>query len=182
VRLLPRGLILRAKAAVRMAELRGLRCDELAPGGSPLAGADGRLLEGTRGGGPAKAATAGSGTSPTRWPPAPSRRSRCPRRAQRARPARRLHTRHTRLRPDREPAHRGSPQPPPLAPAGPQEPAQTRETRPCHSQTQRDTAGPGASTQIRSDVLDLRKSRLKTLAHRSRPAQRAPRHPLPIRR
>jgi hypothetical protein len=50
--------------------------------------------------------------------------------------------------------------------------------RPCHSWTQRDTAGPGASTQIRLDVLDLRKCRLKTLAHRPRPRagrSRAPR-------
>ena len=45
----------------------------------------------------------------------------------------------------------------PLAPAGPQEPARTpgipSVVRPCHSWTQRDTAGPGASTQIRLDVL-----------------------------
>ena len=58
-------------------------------------------------------------------------------------------------------------------PAGPQEPAQTpgipSVMRPCHSWTQRDTAGPGASAQIRLDVLDLRKCRLKTLAHRPRP-------------
>ena len=58
-------------------------------------------------------------------------------------------------------------------PAGPQKPAQTpgipSVMRPCHSWTQRDTAGPGASTQIRLDVLDLRKCRLKTLAHRPRP-------------
>ena len=67
-------------------------------------------------------------------------------------------------------------------PAGPQEPAQTpgipSVMRPCHSWTQRDTAGPGASTQIRLDVLDLRKCRLKTLAHRPRPhagRSRAPR-------
>ena len=42
-------------------------------------------------------------------------------------------------------------------PAGPPEPAQTPRIpsvmRPCHSWTQRDTAGPGASTQIWLDVL-----------------------------
>jgi hypothetical protein len=54
--------------------------------------------------------------------------------------------------------------------------------RPCHSWTQRDTTGPGASTQIRLDVLDLRKCLLKTLAHRLRPVQGAPGHPLSIRR
>ena len=58
-------------------------------------------------------------------------------------------------------------------PAGPQKTAQTpgipSVMRPCHSWTQRDTAGPGASTQIRLDVPDLRKYRLKTLAHRLRP-------------
>ena len=62
-------------------------------------------------------------------------------------------------------------------PAGPQEPAQTpgipSVMRPCPSWTQRDTAGPGASTQIRLDVLDLRKRRLKTLAHRPRAPRRA---------
>jgi hypothetical protein len=41
--------------------------------------------------------------------------------------------------------------------------------RPCHSWTQRDTAGPAASTQTRLDVLDLRKCRLESLAHGSRP-------------
>ena len=41
--------------------------------------------------------------------------------------------------------------------------------RPCHSWTQRDTAGPGASTQIRLDLFDLRKCGLKSLAHRPRP-------------
>jgi hypothetical protein len=104
------------------------------------------------------------------------------RRAQRARPARRLCTLHTRLRPDRQPAHRGSPQLQPLAPRWPTKAAQTRGIPsvmcPCHSWTQRDTAGPGASTQIRLDVLDLRKCRLKTLAHRPRPRagrSRAPR-------
>ena len=49
----------------------------------------------------------------------PARRSRCPRRAQRACPPRRLRPLHTRLRPDRQPAHRGSPQPQPLAPRWP---------------------------------------------------------------
>jgi hypothetical protein len=49
----------------------------------------------------------------------PARRGRCPRRAQRPRPARRLRPLHTRLRPDRQPAHRGSPQPQPLAPRWP---------------------------------------------------------------
>ena len=42
-------------------------------------------------------------------------------------------------------------------PAGPQEPAQTpgipSVMRPCHSWTQRDTAGPETSAQIRLDVL-----------------------------
>jgi hypothetical protein len=41
--------------------------------------------------------------------------------------------------------------------------------RPCHSWTQRDTAGPAAFTEIRLDVLDLRKCRLESLAHGSRP-------------
>ena len=54
--------------------------------------------------------------------------------------------------------------------------------RPCHSQTQRDTAGPGASTEIRLDVLDLRKYRLKTLAHRLRSRTGRSRHPFSIRR
>ena len=48
-------------------------------------------------------------------------------------------------------------------PAGPQEPAQTpgilSVMRPCHSWTQRDTAGPDTSAQIRLDVCDLRKYR-----------------------
>ena len=48
-------------------------------------------------------------------------------------------------------------------PAGPQEPAQTpgivSVMRPCHSWTQRDTAGPDPSAQIRLDVCDLRKYR-----------------------
>ena len=74
----------------------------------------------------------------------PTRRRRGPRRAQRARPARRLCPRHTRLRPDRQPAHRRSPQPQPLAPAGPQEPAHTPESRPS---CVRATAGP-SGTQL----------------------------------
>ncbi len=48
-------------------------------------------------------------------------------------------------------------------PAGPQEPAQTpgipSVMRPCHSWTQRDTAGPDTSAQIRLHLCDLRKCR-----------------------
>ena len=48
-------------------------------------------------------------------------------------------------------------------PAGPQEPARTpgilSVMRPCHSWTQRDTAGPETSAQIRLHVCDLRKYR-----------------------
>jgi hypothetical protein len=48
-------------------------------------------------------------------------------------------------------------------PAGPQEPAQTpgipSVMRPCHSWTQRDTAGPDTSAPIRLHVYDLRKYR-----------------------
>jgi hypothetical protein len=50
-------------------------------------------------------------------------------------------------------------------PAGPQEPAQTpgilSAIRPCHSWTQRDTAGPAPSSQIRLHLCDLRKCRLE---------------------
>jgi hypothetical protein len=48
-------------------------------------------------------------------------------------------------------------------PASPQEPAQASGIlsvmRPCHSWTQRDTAGPETSSQIRVHVCDLRKYR-----------------------
>jgi hypothetical protein len=58
-------------------------------------------------------------------------------------------------------------------PAGPQNPAQPpgipSVMRPCHSRTQRDTTGPGASIQIRLDLSDLRKCRRKSLARRPRP-------------
>jgi hypothetical protein len=105
----------------------------------------------------------------------PARRGRCPRRAQRARHARRLCPLHTRLRPDHQPAHRASPQPSQWPPTGPQEPAQSpgipSAMRPCHSWTQRDTAEPGTLIQIRLDVLGLRKYRLKSLAHGSRPRE-----------
>jgi hypothetical protein len=37
--------------------------------------------------------------------------------------------------------------------------------RPCHSWTQRDTAGPGTSTQIRLNLFDLRKHGVETRAH-----------------
>ena len=127
----------------------------------------------------------GTGTQPARrpttfamprcrcgWPPAPRPPSRCPRRAQRACPPHHLRPLHTRLRPDRQPALDRVLRPSQRPPAGPQEPAQTpgipSVMRPCHSWTQQDTAGPGATTQIRLDVLDLRKCRLKTLAHRLR--------------
>jgi hypothetical protein len=50
-----------------------------------------------------------------------------------------------------------------LPPAGPQEPAQApgipSVMRPCHSWTQRDTAGPETSVQIRLHACDLRKYR-----------------------
>jgi hypothetical protein len=52
-------------------------------------------------------------------------------------------------------------QPSQWPPAGPQQPAQTPRIpsvmRPCHSWTQRDTAGPETSIQIRLDVCDVRK-------------------------
>ena len=102
----------------------------------------------------------------------PARRDRCPRRAQRACPPHHLRPLHTRLRPDRQPALDRVLRPSQRPPAGPQEPAQTpgipSVMRPCHSWTQQDTAGPGATTQIRLDVLDLRKCRLEDSAHRSR--------------
>ena len=57
--------------------------------------------------------------------------------------------------------------------AGPQQSVRTpgipSAMRPCRSWTQRDAAGPGTSTQIRLDVLDLRKCQLERLAHGSRP-------------
>jgi hypothetical protein len=78
-----------------------------------------------------------------------------------------------RPRPDRQPAHRASPPPQPLAPRWPTRtgavPGIPSVMRPCHSWTQRDTTGPDPSGQIRLDVLDLRKCRLKTLAHRPGP-------------
>ena len=93
----------------------------------------------------------------------PARRTRCPRRAQRACPAHHLRPRHSRLRPDRQPAHRASPPPQPWPPDGPQQSAQPpgipSVMRPCHSWTQRDTAGPETSAQIRLHACDLRKSR-----------------------
>jgi hypothetical protein len=94
----------------------------------------------------AKASTAGSGTRPAPrpcrrtgqapgrcaapticvmphcrcgWPPAPRPPRSRPRRAQRACPAHHLRPPHTRPRPDRQPAHRASPQPQPLAPDWP---------------------------------------------------------------
>jgi hypothetical protein len=92
-----------------------------------------------------------------------ARRDRCSRRAQRACPAHHLRPLHAgcdqiasqqieqALRPSR------------WSPAGPQEPAQApgilSVMRPCHSWTQRDTAGPETSGQIRLHVLDLRKCR-----------------------
>jgi hypothetical protein len=52
-------------------------------------------------------------------------------------------------------------------PAGPQQSAQTpgipSVMRPCHSWTQRDTAGPETSAQIRLHVCDLRKYRPRRL-------------------
>ena len=104
----------------------------------------------------------------------PSAPKSLPAPAQRPRPARRLCPLHTRLRPDRQPAHRGSPQPqptgPPLAHKNRRIP---RESRPS---CVRATAGPsgtqlgsGASTHIRLDIPDLRKCRRKARAHRSRP-------------
>ena len=71
-------------------------------------------------------------------------------------------------------------------PAGPQEPAQTpgipSVMRPCHSWTQRDTAGPETSAQIRLDVCDLRKCRPERSAHGSRPRTGGPGHPFSISR
>ncbi len=74
-------------------------------------------------------------------------------------------------------------------PAGLQEPAQTPEfpsvMRPCHSWTQRDTAGPETSAQIRLHASDLRKYRpwrrspwIAAPDSRSR----APRSPKPLTR
>jgi hypothetical protein len=87
------------------------------------------------------------------WPPAPRPPRSRPAPAQRARPAHHLRPRHTRLRPDRQPAHRASPPPQPLAPRWPTKSAQTpgirSVMRPCHSWTQRDTAAPETSVQIR---------------------------------
>jgi len=67
-------------------------------------------------------------------------------------------------------------------PAGPQEPAQTpgipSVMRPCHSWAQRDTAGPGASTQIRLNIPDLRKYRSERSAPPVTARDRRPRAPI----
>ena len=103
----------------------------------------------------------------------PARRSRRPRRAQRACPAHHLRPPHTRLRPDRQPAHRASPPPQPLAPGWPTTIRADAGNPVRHASVPqldpRDAAGPGTSTQIRLDVLDLRKCQLERLAHGSRP-------------
>ena len=120
------------------------------------------------------------------WPPAPARRDRCPRRAQRACPAHHLRPRHTRLRPIASQHIDRALRPSHWPPAGPQEPAQTpgilSVMRPCHSWTQRDTAGPETSAQVRLHVLDLRKYRPEGRLHGSRPRTGGPGHPLPISR
>jgi len=71
-------------------------------------------------------------------------------------------------------------------PAGPQQSTQTpgipSVMRPCHSWTQRDTAGPETSAQIRLHVCDLRKYRPGRPAHGSRPRTADPGRSGPLRR
>ena len=67
-------------------------------------------------------------------------------------------------------------------PAGPQDPAQTpgipSVMRPCHSWTQRDTVGSGASTHIRLDIPDLWKYRSERPAPPITARDRRPRAPI----
>jgi hypothetical protein len=74
-----------------------------------------------------------------------------------------------------------APRPSNWPPTGPQESTQMpvilSVMRPCHSWTQRDTAGPGAPTQIRLHLCELRKCRLE----RSVPWIAAPGGPSPAR-
>ena len=68
-------------------------------------------------------------------------------------------------------------------PAGPQESAQTpgilSVMRPCHSWTQRDTAGPDTSAQIRLHVLDLRKCQAQEVGSRIAAPDGRSRAPVP---